>query len=338
MGRAPCCSKIGLHRGPWTAREDALLIKYIEAHGEGQWRSLPKKAGLLRCGKSCRLRRMNYLRPDIKRGNITPEEDDLIIRLHALLGNRWSLIAGRLPGRTDNEIKNYWNTHLSKKLRSQGTDPNTHKKLSESDLEKLAKNYNKKRSRSSINNNNKHTNNNRNVKSQKIEDVVEEKTKIHSPKPVRVKSVISMTRNDSNTSLETINVSTTSVSSSQNNQTLDQNYALPTYDSEDNIILNIPWLEHHTNMEANGLDDHLMMAIGSSSCGNHDVSIDIMQPNNEVMATPDNNQQLEKLYEEYLQLIKVDHDHHHYHDGDRDGGHDGDVDGELDSFTESFLI
>ncbi|XP_020538278.1 transcription factor MYB1 isoform X2 [Jatropha curcas] len=120
MGRAPCCSKVGLHRGPWTPREDTLLIKYIQAHGEGNWRSLPKKAGLLRCGKSCRLRWMNYLRPDIKRGNITPDEDDLIIRMHSLLGNRWSLIAGRLPGRTDNEIKNYWNTHLSKKLRSQG--------------------------------------------------------------------------------------------------------------------------------------------------------------------------------------------------------------------------
>ncbi|EEF43411.1 transcription factor MYB1 [Ricinus communis] len=118
MGRAPCCSKVGLHRGPWTAREDKLLINYIRAHGEGHWRSLPKKAGLLRCGKSCRLRWMNYLRPDIKRGNITPDEDDLIIRLHSLLGNRWSLIAGRLPGRTDNEIKNYWNSHLSKRLDS----------------------------------------------------------------------------------------------------------------------------------------------------------------------------------------------------------------------------
>ncbi|KAE8722107.1 Detected protein of confused Function [Hibiscus syriacus] len=131
MGRAPCCSKVGLHKGPWTPTEDTLLVNYIQAHGEGHWRSLPKKAGLLRCGKSCRLRWMNYLRPDIKRGNITPEEDDLIIRLHSLLGNRWSLIAGRLPGRTDNEIKNYWNTHLSKRLLSQGTDPNTHKRYIE---------------------------------------------------------------------------------------------------------------------------------------------------------------------------------------------------------------
>ncbi|GMY30603.1 transcription repressor MYB6-like [Fagus crenata] len=118
MGRAPCCSKIGLNRGPWTTKEDTLLMNYIQAHGEGHWRSLPKNAGLLRCGKSCRLRWMNYLRPDIKRGNISPDEDDLIIRLHSLLGNRWALIAARLPGRTDNEIKNYWNSHLSKRLKN----------------------------------------------------------------------------------------------------------------------------------------------------------------------------------------------------------------------------
>ncbi|KAI4303623.1 hypothetical protein MLD38_039231 [Melastoma candidum] len=118
MGRTPCCPKVGLHRGPWSFKEDALLTRYIEKHGEGNWRNLPKKAGLLRCGKSCRLRWMNYLRPDIKRGNITPDEDDLIMRLHSLLGNRWSLIAGRLPGRTDNEIKNHWNSHLCKKLKN----------------------------------------------------------------------------------------------------------------------------------------------------------------------------------------------------------------------------
>ncbi|PKI75708.1 hypothetical protein CRG98_003903 [Punica granatum] len=88
MGRSPCCSKEGLNRGAWTAQEDKILCDYIKAHGEGRWRNLPKRAGLKRCGKSCRLRWLNYLRPDIKRGNISPDEEELIIRLHKLLGNR----------------------------------------------------------------------------------------------------------------------------------------------------------------------------------------------------------------------------------------------------------
>ncbi|KAE8668488.1 Transcription repressor MYB6 [Hibiscus syriacus] len=88
-------------------------------------------AGLLRCGKSCRLRWINYLRPDIKRGNFSEQEDQLIIQLHSLLGNKWSLIAARLPGRTDNEIKNYWNTHIKRKLLSRGIDPQTHRPLNQ---------------------------------------------------------------------------------------------------------------------------------------------------------------------------------------------------------------
>ncbi|KAK8563067.1 hypothetical protein V6N13_018390 [Hibiscus sabdariffa] len=105
MGRSPCCEKAHTNKGAWTKEEDDRLIAYIRAHGEGCWRSLPKAAGLLRCGKSCRLRWINYLRPDLKRGNFTEDEDELIIKLHSLLGNKWSLIAARLPGRTDNEIK-----------------------------------------------------------------------------------------------------------------------------------------------------------------------------------------------------------------------------------------
>ncbi|KAK8588205.1 hypothetical protein V6N13_087149 [Hibiscus sabdariffa] len=116
MGRAPCCEKAGLRRGRWMAEEDEILTKYIQTHGEGSWRSLPKNAGLLRCGKSCRLRWINYLRADLKRGNFTVEEEETIIKMHESLGNRWSLIASQLKGRTDNEIKNYWNSHLSRKI------------------------------------------------------------------------------------------------------------------------------------------------------------------------------------------------------------------------------
>ncbi|CAN6849787.1 unnamed protein product [Brassica oleracea var. botrytis] len=102
----------------------------MDLNGEGSWRSLPKKAGLLRCGKSCRLRWINYLRMNLKRGNITAEEEDTIFKLHSLIGNSWSLIAKQLPGRTDNEIKNYWNSHLSRKIYSYGVnnDNNTKKK------------------------------------------------------------------------------------------------------------------------------------------------------------------------------------------------------------------
>ncbi|KAG2615128.1 myb-related protein 308-like [Panicum virgatum] len=130
MGRSPCCEKAHTNKGAWTKEEDQRLVAYIKAHGEGSWRSLPKAAGLLRCGKSCRLRWINYLRPDLKRGNFTEEEDDIIIKLHGLLGNKWSQIAGRLPGRTDNEIKNYWNTHIKRKLLARGIDPQTHRPLS----------------------------------------------------------------------------------------------------------------------------------------------------------------------------------------------------------------
>eukprot|EP00252_Welwitschia_mirabilis_P014415 TRINITY_DN31686_c0_g1_i1.p1 TRINITY_DN31686_c0_g1~~TRINITY_DN31686_c0_g1_i1.p1 ORF type:complete len:282 (-),score=52.65 TRINITY_DN31686_c0_g1_i1:257-1102(-) len=136
MGRVRkhSCAKEALHlnKGPWSPDEDLRLCNYIKKHGHGHWSSLPIRAGLLRCGKSCRLRWMNYLRPNVKRGHISADEEDLIIRLHRLLGNRWALIAGRMPGRTDNEIKNYWNTYLKKKFIKHGIDPVTHKPFSNS--------------------------------------------------------------------------------------------------------------------------------------------------------------------------------------------------------------
>ncbi|KAL9356516.1 hypothetical protein Peur_049769 [Populus x canadensis] len=127
MGRSPCCDESGLKKGPWTPEEDQKLVKYIQKHGHGSWRALPKLAGLNRCGKSCRLRWTNYLRPDIKRGKFSQEEEQTILNLHSILGNKWSAIAGHLPGRTDNEIKNFWNTHLKKKLIQMGFDPMTHR-------------------------------------------------------------------------------------------------------------------------------------------------------------------------------------------------------------------
>ncbi|KAI3845800.1 hypothetical protein MKW92_051213 [Papaver armeniacum] len=121
MGRPPCCDKIGMKKGPWTPEEDILLVTYIQEHGPGNWRSVPTSTGLLRCSKSCRLRWTNYLRPGIKRGEFTDHEESMIIHLQALLGNRWAAIASYLPQRTDNDIKNYWNTHLKKKLRKTQT-------------------------------------------------------------------------------------------------------------------------------------------------------------------------------------------------------------------------
>ncbi|XP_066395346.1 myb-related protein 306-like [Miscanthus floridulus] len=122
MVRPPCCDKEGVKKGPWTPEEDLVLVSYIQEHGPGNWRAVPARTGLMRCSKSCRLRWTNYLRPGIKRGNFTEQEEKLIIHLQALLGNRWAAIASYLPERTDNDIKNYWNTHLKRKLQSGGGD------------------------------------------------------------------------------------------------------------------------------------------------------------------------------------------------------------------------
>ncbi|CAL5438161.1 unnamed protein product [Camellia sinensis] len=117
MGRSPCCDKTKVKRGPWSPEEDIALKNYVERFGTGgNWIALPHKAGLKRCGKSCRLRWLNYLRPDIKRGGFTVEEDDIILTLYNNIGSRWSVIASHLQGRTDNDVKNYWNTKLKKKL------------------------------------------------------------------------------------------------------------------------------------------------------------------------------------------------------------------------------
>ncbi|XP_010471533.1 PREDICTED: transcription factor MYB34 [Camelina sativa] len=126
MGRTTWLDVDGMRKGEWTGEEDRKLVAYINEHGLGEWGSMPKRAGLQRCGKSCRLRWLNYLRPGIKRGKFTPQEEEEIMKHHALLGNRWAAIAKQMPNRTDNDIKNHWNSCLKKRLAKSGIDPVTH--------------------------------------------------------------------------------------------------------------------------------------------------------------------------------------------------------------------
>ncbi|XP_050221075.1 transcription factor WER-like [Mercurialis annua] len=111
---APNSEQIELKKGIWSREEDEKLTAYITRYGLWNWNQLPKFAGLSRSGQSCRVRWMNHLKPGIRRGNFTQEEDQIIINLHSAIGNRWSAIATQLPGRTDHDIKNHYNTHLKK--------------------------------------------------------------------------------------------------------------------------------------------------------------------------------------------------------------------------------
>ncbi|CAK9310266.1 unnamed protein product [Citrullus colocynthis] len=125
-------ANIRLRKGLWSPEEDDKLMRYMLSNGQGCWTDIARNAGLLRCGKSCRLRWINYLRPDLKRGAFSPQEEQLILHLHSLLGNRWSQIAARLPGRTDNEIKNFWNSTLKKRMKNRNYNITPSPNLSQS--------------------------------------------------------------------------------------------------------------------------------------------------------------------------------------------------------------
>ncbi|GJR13103.1 transcription factor MYB58-like protein [Tanacetum coccineum] len=169
-GRMPCCDKSKVKRGPWSPAEDVKLVTFIQKHGHPNWRSLPKQAGiyhlaglqvynlfqynkliilinkmlvqcLLRCGKSCRLRWINYLRPDLKRGNFNPQEEQSIIRLHSTFGNKfWKGKDGRSL-----YVKHYYMPVFSTEKPENTTDQNgtiMHRQLY---LEKLETTKDKKK-------------------------------------------------------------------------------------------------------------------------------------------------------------------------------------------------
>lgn len=102
-----------VRKGPWTPSEDAILVEYVKKHGEGNWNSVHKNSGLYRCGKSCRLRWANHLRPNLKKGAFSPEEEQIIIDLHSKLGNKWARMAAQVYLYTYISISLHKNAYLN---------------------------------------------------------------------------------------------------------------------------------------------------------------------------------------------------------------------------------
>ncbi|KAF8394279.1 hypothetical protein HHK36_020486 [Tetracentron sinense] len=109
MGRHPCCEKMGLNKGPWASEEDRILMAHIQQHGHPNWRALPKQAGSLAIS----------LLKTVKQRLVL----ELMRTCEIFFISSWSAIATKLPGRTDNEIKNVWHTHLKKRLKENKANP-----------------------------------------------------------------------------------------------------------------------------------------------------------------------------------------------------------------------
>ncbi|KAF8030591.1 hypothetical protein BT93_E2888 [Corymbia citriodora subsp. variegata] len=235
---------------------------------------------------------MNYLRPNIKRGNVTPDEEDLIVRLHALLGNRWSLIAGRLPGRTDNEIKNYWNSHLSKKVNENNHQKNRNNRGIKGPKKRNIVTANKVRS---LSNKQKQeiTNENGETKMTKI--------KVHQPKPTRVSAVA---RNVSGNSLPR-----GSCANNSNNNILEESQTpseqlpqqLPPY-----LLPGSTAMTAASNIEGVLLlDEDLVNVSDECYCYDHrqetTSSCEFLIP-----AKEENNSMLQKIFEDYQELLSAE--------------------------------
>ncbi|KAH9320064.1 hypothetical protein KI387_021833, partial [Taxus chinensis] len=117
-----------LRKGPWMPEEDEILIEYVRQYGARDWNSIGAKGLLPRTGKSCRLRWVNKLKPDLKSVAVafwhrsgckfSPEEENLVMEMQGKLGNKWAKIASYLPGRTDNDVKNFWSTRQKRMMRA----------------------------------------------------------------------------------------------------------------------------------------------------------------------------------------------------------------------------